>query len=1202
MKKSGRKLLGVLLAASMTVAAVFPIQSVMAAETGREAEHVEKKESSEEKWMEETPEKVQQPAKQQEEAGSGVFEEIQMEETESVVPLSMEETEPVMPLSDGYDINQPVIERFELEENGRTLTEKDILHFKLWAYDADSDISSVYVEAGGRRIDLQKSEEEKLYTAEYPCSSFKNGTVSITEIRVEDRAKNYTEADVHDDNYNCLYYVIVQNTKPAEKVSVTDFQIQTSASGEDGALVPGDTVTCSARVTCENGKVRDGRMKIGTIGAKVYHTEEMSMTYNEESQTVTGIYTIKDTTYPSEWSWEYITVTTQSGKGSKVRPDKSLKFTVVQENFDLEDPVIESITLDKNGEMVTAGDKVTITVKVKEENPRSLGRVYYTSADDYRKKGYTSLYWKEELGAYQGIIPITKETYPGRWNITNLEVRDIHGHTTRLKDFQEDFETVYPWYYTVDPEGYHVDNQAPVIKSITLDKNNQWVQPGDTLTLTVKVEEEHPSRNGYAYFYPQVSNVSGYQYVDLQFHPDTMEYTGTIPITEDTYPCEWMMTDLRIEDQNGYRTNVSQYIEDWYATYPFYYRVKTRDTYREDYRDVTFTFYGLALQEDGSYQDYVAIPGPTVEKVGRRTTLKELGVSFPQAPEGVNATWMYGNRKIDEDTELLFGDRNHMNLTFYASYDKDCANVSLTYMTKDQGIKTAIVPVFVERETTYREVLEQLKLPEDASETGFSGFRLGEGYEENWQIWGTVRFSAEAEYNGCQVSWHTRYQGSNGMGAEKGVVKSYEKGMTVKDALAELEPPETVEGMEFEGWVLTKGTEDDILSSPMTELEVTAVYRGKTTVDVLYTYRGEDGKLATGNRLMFLNGENLSDAAVQGEATSVFKEVNHLKGLMLSEWEGDMEVNQGRYKSIRFRAKYYNCVVILKFPDESCQYIVVNRGARYTLPTENEKYTDLLWEGCEKGETVVITEDREFLACAGKLKDGTEEGPLGVKLPEEEISRIVAEIEQSGSGETITIDMKQATVVPKEVLEAIQGKEVQIVLDMGSYSWTIGGTEVAAAELKDIDLEVKADTGAVPTGLINELAEGKPTTQLTLTHNGEFGFRADLTLNMGSENSGGTGNLYYYDSAGKLIFRNAGQIGEDGNISLSFSHASDYVVVVDQPENGKDSARSEEKGEKTWKERENAEIKKKENPVTTDSGTDEDDSNSNKRKSPKTGE
>ena len=1191
MRKTGRKLLGVILAASMTVAAVFPMQGAMAAGTDKEVERVETGKSSEEKVMMETMEDVRLPGELQEQA-----------EKEMPEAVLTEETEPVMPLSDGYDINQPVIEGFEFEENGQTLTDDDTLHFKLWAYDADSDISSVYVVMSGQRIELQKSGEEKLYTAEYPCSSFWSGEHHVTEIRVEDRAKNYVDGDIYDDNYNCRYHVTIKVKPTEEKVSVTDFQMKTSASGEDGTLKPGDTVTCSARMTCEGSKLRNAKMRFGTVGAKVYHAKEINMTYNEETQIMTGTYTVEHTTYPSEWLWEYIYVYTQSGRSYVFRSEESLKFTVVQENFDTEAPVIESITLDKNGEMVTAGDKVTVTVKVKEENPQSWARVYCKSAEDYTKSSYTSLYWKEELGAYQGEISVTKATYPGRWNITNLEVRDTNGHTACLKDFQEDFETVYPWYYTVDPDGYYEDNKAPVIKSITLDKNNQWVQPGDTLTLTVKVEEEHPSWYGYAYFYPQVSNVSGYQCVNLQFHPDTMEYTGTIPITEDTYPCEWIMTDLRIEDQNGYRANVSQYMEDWYTFYPFYYRVKTRDTYREDYRDVTFSFCGMELQEDGSYQDYVIIPGPTVEKVERRTTLRELGVSFPQAPEGVNATWMYGNRKIDEDTELLFGDRNHMNLTFYASYDKDCANVSLTYMTKDQGIKTAIVPVFVERETTCREVLEQLKLPEDASETGFSGFLLGEGQDENSQIWGVGWMSVEAEYNNCQVSWRTRYQGSDGMGAEKGVVKSYEKGMTVKDALAELEPPETAEGMEFEGWVLTKGTEDDILSSPMTELEVTAVYRGKTTVDVLYTYRGEDGKLATGNRLMFLNGENLSDAAVQGEATSVFKEVNHLKGLMLSEWEGDMEVNQGRYKSIRFRAKYYNCVVILKFPDESCQYIVVNRGARYTLPTENEKYTDLLWEGCEKGETVVITEDREFLACAGKLKDGTEEGPLGVKLPEEEISRIVAEIEQSGSGETITIDMKQATVVPKEVLEAIQGKEVQIVLDMGSYSWTIGGTEVAAAELKDIDLEVKADTGAVPTGLINELAEGKPTTQLTLTHNGEFGFRADLTLNMGSENSGGTGNLYYYDSAGKLIFRNAGQIGEDGNISLSFSHASDYVVVVDQPENGKDSARSEEKGEKTWKERENAEIKKKENPVTTDSGTDEDDSNSNKRKSPKTGE
>ncbi len=1210
MKKTGKKWLGIFLAVSMALTAVFPMEAALAAEAERKMERVEKKESSEENRMMESVEEIQQPEKQREEAEKEVSENIQMEETESVMPLSA-----------GYDINQPVIEKFELVENGQTVTTDETVHFKLWAYDADSGIESVTVYLNGYGYDyreievkLHKSGEGNLYTGEYPCTRRGGNSVHVTRIQVEDKAGNYAEEETRKDG--CfLYRFEVAYPEPEvnnEKVSGSDFRIEITSSGDDGKLRPGDKVTFSARLTCEGGELTgEGDMFIKMKANTVSHSDYIKMNWDADSGTMTGTYTVTEDTYPAEWFWENMTVWTKSGISywfypNRNEPDANLKFTVVQETYDTQRPVIKSINIDKNGQMVKAGDKVTITIKVEEENPRDEAEILFRPSGTGIIYYHNSLTLNRKTMEYTGQIDITDETYPCKWELERLELSDRKGHNAMLSDIQEDWETNCPWYYTVDPEGYRPDREDPVIESITIDKKGQWVLPGDTVTLKVKVKEDHPAQTARARFSPQVANVSSNADISLKYNQDTGEYIGTTSITENTYPCEWMLTELSISDTKGNEASLRDFDKFWEINCPWYYRVKTDNTYREDFKDVTVTVLGFVRQENGSYQYNRLISSRTVEKVGRRASLKELGVSLPQAPEGINVTWTRNSQigygpEVDENTELIFAGTDPVDISIYGNYDRDCANVSLTYMTKDQGIKTAMVPVFVEAGSTYREVLEQLKLPEDASETGFSGFLLGEGQDENSQIWGVGWMSAEAEYNNCQVSWHTRYQGSNGMGAEKGVVKSYEKGMTVKDALAELEPPETVEGMEFEGWVLTKGTEDDILSSPMTELEVTAVYRGKTTVDVLYTYRGEDGKLATGNRLMFLNGENLSDAAVQGEATSVFKEVNHLKGLMLSEWEGDMEVNQGRYKSIRFRAKYYNCVVILKFPDESCQYIVVNRGSRYTLPTENEKYTDLLWEGCEKGETVVITEDREFLACAGKRKDGTEEGPQGVKLPEEEISRIVAEIEQSGSGETITIDMKQATVVPKEVLEAIQGKEVQIVLDMGSYSWTIGGTEVAAAELKDIDLEVKADTGAVPTGLINELAEGKPATQLTLTHNGEFGFRADLTLNMGSENSGGTGNLYYYDSAGKLIFRNAGQIGEDGNISLSFSHASDYVVVVDRPEKGKESSKSEENAEKTGQKRDTAEIKKKENPVTTDSGEKE-DSDSGKRKSPKTGE
>lgn len=144
----------------------------------------------------------------------------------------------------------------------------------------------------------------------------------------------------------------------------------------------------------------------------------------------------------------------------------------------------------------------------------------------------------------------------------------------------------------------------------------------------------------------------------------------------------------------------------------------------------------------------------------------------------------------------------------------------------------------------------------------------------------------------------------------------------------------------------------------------------------------------------------------------------------------------------------------------------------------------------------------------------------------------------------VEVDMGTATVVPVEVLNAAKGADVDVVLKMNGYSWTINGEDIKGVNLKDINLEVKTDTNAVPTGLVSKLAGDKPTKQLSLTHNGDFGFKATLNVEIGKENAGKFGNLYYYDSDGKLVFMNAGQIAADGSVNLSFSHASDYVIVI----------------------------------------------------------
>jgi len=99
--------------------------------------------------------------------------------------------------------------------------------------------------------------------------------------------------------------------------------------------------------------------------------------------------------------------------------------------------------------------------------------------------------------------------------------------------------------------------------------------------------------------------------------------------------------------------------------------------------------------------------------------------------------------------------------------------------------------------------------------------------------------------------------------------------------------------------------------------------------------------------------------------------------------------------------------------------------------------------------------------------------------------------------------------------------------------------------------------------------------QLSLAHEGEFGFTAVLSINLGEENAGYTASLYYYnESAGELEFICADEVAEDGTAKLAFTHASEYVIAINeeeiaateptQPENpDEDSATVAEKTPKT---------------------------------------
>ena len=134
---------------------------------------------------------------------------------------------------------------------------------------------------------------------------------------------------------------------------------------------------------------------------------------------------------------------------------------------------------------------------------------------------------------------------------------------------------------------------------------------------------------------------------------------------------------------------------------------------------------------------------------------------------------------------------------------------------------------------------------------------------------------------------------------------------------------------------------------------------------------------------------------------------------------------------------------------------------------------------------------------------------------------IKPQLEEAKAGDTVTVAMNGTTVVPKDVIDSIKGKDTTLVLDMGNgLSWKIYGKDItdAAGDI-DFDVTVGADAGkSIPVDVINNVT-------------------------------------------GELEFISAGQIDPDGNAELVFTHASDYTIVVDtriMSDNGQADNKSDE--------------------------------------------
>ncbi|MBQ1881530.1 MAG: hypothetical protein II156_07875, partial [Lachnospiraceae bacterium] len=185
------------------------------------------------------------------------------------------------------------------------------------------------------------------------------------------------------------------------------------------------------------------------------------------------------------------------------------------------------------------------------------------------------------------------------------------------------------------------------------------------------------------------------------------------------------------------------------------------------------------------------------------------------------------------------------------------------------------------------------------------------------------------------------------------------------------------------------------------------------------------------------------------------------------------------------------------------------------------------------------------------IRDGVpyiEDATDGILIGREETSgwnRIEGEAGKAMAPAQIYINMNGSTEVPADAFGQVADRDVTYYFQMNDdITWAVNGLSFTDAP-KNIDFRVRTDTKNIPSKLVNEVADVYPHTNLTLEHDGDFGFTALLSINVGTENEGMYANLYYYDQdKNSLEFQESVEVDGSGRATFEFLHASDYTVII----------------------------------------------------------
>ena len=221
-----------------------------------------------------------------------------------------------------------------------------------------------------------------------------------------------------------------------------------------------------------------------------------------------------------------------------------------------------------------------------------------------------------------------------------------------------------------------------------------------------------------------------------------------------------------------------------------------------------------------------------------------------------------------------------------------------------------------------------------------------------------------------------------------------------------------------------------------------------------------------------------------------------------------------------------------------------------TEPAPDEKQDDKKTDTAESnGNAQSSGNNANQSTSANKTTPKQEEQAVAeVTVQEESFANVIEAVNKAKTGSKIRVNLLKTTKIPANVFESIKGKDMNVTFKVSDQaSWIINGKDITGNVTAPIDLGLVVGTSDIPKQKVTALADGNETIQLSLNYDGVFGFEGILRLSVGKDYSGKIANLYYYnETTGKFEYYQAVQVKEDGTVDFKFSHASDYVIVLNE--------------------------------------------------------